>query len=98
MKASSTARFTHGRLGVAVWGSGAVHRYDPDGTHTATVRLPAPPADLGLPPACGRLLVTTARYGLTGDPGASGAVLSVPVDAAAPAAAAYRLTCPPLPS
>ncbi|WP_353612748.1 SMP-30/gluconolactonase/LRE family protein [Streptomyces sp. NRRL S-495] len=82
---------TEGRLWVAVWGSAAVHRYEPDGTLSAVVPLPAPqPTSVCLRPTGGRLLVTTARLGLAGAPPASGAVLAVPVDAAAPPAAAYR--------
>ncbi|MFE9425760.1 SMP-30/gluconolactonase/LRE family protein [Kitasatospora sp. NPDC006697] len=83
---------TEGRLWVAVWGGSAVHRYDPDGTLSAVLPLPVPqPTSVCLRPGGGQLLVTTARYGLTGGPGASGSVLTVPVDAAAPAAAAYHL-------
>ncbi|MFJ7969716.1 SMP-30/gluconolactonase/LRE family protein [Streptomyces sp. NPDC096324] len=78
-------------LWVAVWGMGEVHRYGPDGTRLATIRLPVrQPTSVCLPPEGGRLLITTARYGLTGPFGAAGAVLTAPVDAAAPAAEAYR--------
>ncbi|WP_405691407.1 SMP-30/gluconolactonase/LRE family protein [Streptomyces sp. NBC_00057] len=83
---------TDGRLWTAIWGRGTVHRYEPDGTLTATVRLPVPqPTSVCLLPTGGSLLVTTARHGLTGDHGLSGAVLSVPTDAAAPPAAAYTM-------
>lgn len=80
-----------GHLWVAIWGGSAVHRYRPDGTLAHVVRLPAPqPTAPCLPPAGGRLLVTTARYGLA-DPGrASGAILSLPAPIGAPPAAAYR--------
>ncbi|MER5641451.1 SMP-30/gluconolactonase/LRE family protein [Kitasatospora sp. NPDC002227] len=82
---------TEGRLWVAVWGGSAVHRYAPDGTLDATVRLPVPqPTSVCLPPSGGLLLVTTARIGLTGDAGWSGSVLAVPVDAAGTEAMAYR--------
>ncbi|MET9730104.1 SMP-30/gluconolactonase/LRE family protein [Streptomyces sp. NPDC006458] len=80
---------TSGRLWVAIWGNGAVHCYDDSGALDATVRLPAlQPTSVCLHPAGGRLLVTTARIGLC-EPGIAGAVLTVPVDAAAPAACAY---------
>ncbi|MFD4764202.1 hypothetical protein ACFWOJ_36905 [Streptomyces sp. NPDC058439] len=42
-----------------------------------------------LTPAGGRLLVTTARHGLTGPDPNAGAVLSVPVVATAPSATPY---------
>lgn len=81
---------TDGHLWVAVWGHGAVHRYTPDGTLLATICLPtSQPTSVCLPPQGGSLLVTTARYGLTGDPDTAGSVLHVPVDAAAPPARAY---------
>ncbi|MFC5664305.1 SMP-30/gluconolactonase/LRE family protein [Kitasatospora misakiensis] len=83
---------TAGRLWVAVWGGGVVHRYEPDGTLSATVAVPVPqPTSVCLAPTGGLLLVTTARLGLADDaPAASGSVLAVPVDAVAPPAAAYR--------
>ncbi|MFD4764212.1 SMP-30/gluconolactonase/LRE family protein [Streptomyces sp. NPDC058439] len=79
-----------GRLWVAVWGHGVVHRYRPDGTLDATIPLPTPqPTSVCLVPEGGRLLITTARHGLTGSTGVAGAVLAVTVDATAPAARAF---------
>ncbi|MCX4538834.1 SMP-30/gluconolactonase/LRE family protein (plasmid) [Streptomyces sp. NBC_00841] len=83
---------TEGHLWVAVWGGAAVHRYAPDASLVTVIGLPVPqPTSVCLLPAGGLLLITTAWSGLspTGDHGPSGAVLSVPVDAAAPPAAAY---------
>ncbi len=80
-----------GCLWVAIWGHGAVHRYHPDGTLLATVRLPTPqPTSVCLAPSGGRLLITTARYGLGRPTGPAGSVLWAPVEATAPAARAYR--------
>ncbi|MGW2767924.1 SMP-30/gluconolactonase/LRE family protein [Streptomyces sp. NPDC001275] len=81
---------TAGHLWVAVWGHGAVHRYTPDGTLSTALRLPTPqPTSVCLRPDGGQLLITTARHGLTGDPGVAGSVLHAPVDAAAPTAVAF---------
>ncbi|MEE1805262.1 SMP-30/gluconolactonase/LRE family protein [Streptomyces sp. BE133] len=79
-----------GRLWVAVWGHGAIHRYRPDGALDATIPLPTPqPTSACLLREGGRLLITTARHGLTGATGVAGAVLAVTVDATAPAAHAF---------
>ncbi|WP_405682495.1 SMP-30/gluconolactonase/LRE family protein [Streptomyces sp. NBC_00057] len=81
---------TSGRLWAAIWGHGAVHCYEPSGTLSTVVHLPTPqPTSVCLPPGGGRLLVTTARYGLTGDPGIAGTVLSIPIDADAPATSTF---------
>ncbi|QKW17816.1 SMP-30/gluconolactonase/LRE family protein [Kitasatospora sp. NA04385] len=83
---------TEGCLWVAVWDGAAVHRYHPDGALLDTLRLPTPrPTSVCLRPEGGLLLVTTARHGLSGDAGPAGSILAVPVDAAAPPAAAFRL-------
>ncbi|GHH80438.1 calcium-binding protein [Kitasatospora indigofera] len=83
---------TEGCLWVAAWDGAAVHRYHPDGALLDTLRLPTPrPTSVCLCPEGGRLLITTARQGLSGDAGPAGSILAVPVDAAAPPAAAFRM-------
>ncbi|PYC69084.1 gluconolaconase [Streptomyces tateyamensis] len=83
---------TDGRLWVAVWGGAAVHRFDPDGTCSAVLQLPVPqPTSVCLAPEGGRLFVTTARLGLADPAAPSGALLALPVDAAAPPAARFSL-------
>ncbi|WP_097911831.1 SMP-30/gluconolactonase/LRE family protein [Streptomyces sp. b84] len=82
---------TEGHLWVAVWGHGTVHRYTPDGTLATTLRLPTPqPTSVCLQPDNGLLLVTTARYGLSGRQGPAGSVLEFQVSATAPAASSYH--------
>ncbi|MFI6624677.1 SMP-30/gluconolactonase/LRE family protein [Streptomyces sp. NPDC050528] len=80
-----------GCLWVAMWGAGAVRRYHPDGRLIHTVTVPAPhPTSVCLHPGDNRLLVTTARYGVTNPTATSGAVLSVPVPVRGTAACAWR--------
>ncbi|MGW2642868.1 SMP-30/gluconolactonase/LRE family protein [Streptomyces sp. NPDC001348] len=80
-------------LWVAVWGGGSVRRYRPDGRLLRTLTLPAPqPTSVCLHPSGNRLLVTTARHGLSRATAASGAVLSVPVPARAPSASAVVIS------
>ncbi|MDH6114597.1 sugar lactone lactonase YvrE [Kitasatospora sp. MAP12-15] len=80
-----------GCLWVAIWGHGTVHRYHPDGTQLATLHLPTPqPTSVCLTPTGGRLLITTARHGLTNPGSQDGSVLSLPVEATAPPAWAYQ--------
>ena len=75
-----------GNLWVAVWGTGEVRRYGPDGQHLDTVRVPAPhTSSVALVgPHLDLLLITTARSGL--DPAQleahpdSGRLFSVTVD------------------
>ncbi|MDH6133696.1 sugar lactone lactonase YvrE [Kitasatospora sp. MAA4] len=82
---------TDGCLWVAIWGHGTVHRYHPDGTRLATLQLPASqPTSVCLTPTGGRLLVTTARHGLTNPGRRDGSVLSLPAEATAPPACAYQ--------
>jgi sugar lactone lactonase YvrE len=80
---------TNGDLWVAVWGAGQVRRFDARGRLRGVVDVPAPQPTA----PClveGRLFVTTAARGLTGDDGsASGAVFVADVGASAPPAAAY---------
>lgn len=53
-------------LWVAMWGAGTVRRYHPDGRLLTTQTVPAPhPTSVCLHPDGHRLLVTTARYGVT---------------------------------
>jgi sugar lactone lactonase YvrE len=61
---------------VAVWGGSAVHRYAPDGRLDRVVSLPTPqPTSVCL--ADGRLLVTSAAYGLDPVPPGAGAVYAL---------------------
>ncbi|MFC8729614.1 SMP-30/gluconolactonase/LRE family protein [Streptomyces bacillaris] len=96
-----------GHLWVAVWGAGAVHRYAPDGTLDAVLRLPAAqPTSPAL--VAGTLFVATATIGLAsspvGRPGSGprhdGRVLAVAVGASAPPAhpAVLRPGTPGVPS
>ncbi|WP_371794666.1 SMP-30/gluconolactonase/LRE family protein [Streptomyces sp. NBC_01718] len=81
-----------GGLWTAVWGTGQVHRYHPDGTLDRVVELAAvQPAGLCLGGPDGRtLLVTSARIGLP-DPGPfDGAVFAARVDIPGAPAASYR--------
>ncbi|MGW1705211.1 SMP-30/gluconolactonase/LRE family protein [Streptomyces sp. NPDC002206] len=81
-----------GGLWTAVWGTGQVHRYHPDGTLDRIVELAAAqPAGLCLGGPDGRtLLVTSARIGLP-DPGPlDGAVFASRVDIPGAPAAPYR--------
>jgi sugar lactone lactonase YvrE len=83
---------SEGCLWTAVWGTGQVHRYGPDGTLDHIVDLPAAqPAGLCLGGPDGRTLyVTSARTGLT-DPGhLDGAVFATRVHAAGLPAAPFR--------
>ncbi|GAA0382596.1 SMP-30/gluconolactonase/LRE family protein [Microbispora corallina] len=76
-----------GHLWVAVWGGSAVHRYAPDGRLVRVVPLPTPqPTSVCL--AGGRLLVTSAAYGLDPAPPGAGAVYAV--DGVAPGRPASR--------
>ncbi|MFF2852240.1 SMP-30/gluconolactonase/LRE family protein [Streptomyces sp. NPDC058001] len=78
-----------GALWVAVWGTGTVHRYHPDGTRDRVLTLPArQPAGVCL--HGNTLHITTATVGLT-DPGPyDGAVFTAHVDVPGPPTAAYR--------
>jgi sugar lactone lactonase YvrE len=78
-----------GAVWIAVWGTGTVRRYLPDGTLERTLRLPArQPAGVCLQ---GDLLhITSARVGLTGPGPDDGALFTVRVDVPGPPAAAYR--------
>ncbi|WP_405639509.1 SMP-30/gluconolactonase/LRE family protein [Streptomyces uncialis] len=78
-----------GALWVAVWGTGTVHRYRPDGVRSHLLRLPAAqPAGVCL--HGDTLHVTSARGGLA-DPGPyDGAVFTARVEVPGPPAAAYR--------
>ncbi|MFJ6086989.1 SMP-30/gluconolactonase/LRE family protein [Streptomyces sp. NPDC092369] len=78
-----------GAVWMAVWGTGTVRRYLPDGSLDRTVRLPArQPAGVCLRKDV--LYVTTARVGLT-DPGpGDGAIYAVGVDVPGRPADAYR--------
>jgi sugar lactone lactonase YvrE len=56
-----------GLLWVALWGGGAVHRYEPSGRHVATVRLPVTNVSsccFGGPDGA-TLFITTSRQGLS---------------------------------
>lgn len=78
-----------GRLWAALWGGSAVRCYAPDGTLQREIAVPArQPTSVCL--ADGRLFVTTAANGLSDPAPTEGAVLSMPVDAQAPPAAAYQ--------
>ncbi|MFD8934770.1 SMP-30/gluconolactonase/LRE family protein [Streptomyces sp. NPDC059578] len=78
-----------GALWVALWGTGAVHRYRADGSRSHLLRLPAvQPAGVCLHGDV--LYVTTARAGLA-DPGPyDGAVFTVRTAVPGTPAAAYR--------
>lgn len=77
-----------GRVWTALWGGGRIRCYGSDGTIEREIALPAPqPSSLCLgPPGTHRLFVTTARFGMTEATAASGALLAVTADAAAPPA------------
>ncbi|WP_210582728.1 SMP-30/gluconolactonase/LRE family protein [Streptomyces sp. GESEQ-4] len=79
-----------GSLWCAVWGTGTVRRYLPDGTLDRVVRLPAgQPAGVCLQ---GTLLhVTTATVGLDAPGPYDGAVFTVPVDVPGTPTPAFRL-------
>ncbi|HEY8302319.1 MAG TPA: SMP-30/gluconolactonase/LRE family protein [Jatrophihabitans sp.] len=78
-----------GRLWNAVWGGSAVRCYAPDATLLREIEVPArQPTSVCL--ADGQLFVTTARDGLSDPAETEGAVVSLPVDAQAPPATAYR--------
>ncbi|MEU9444135.1 SMP-30/gluconolactonase/LRE family protein [Streptomyces sp. NPDC048304] len=79
-----------GALWCAVWGTGTVRRYLPDGTLDRVVRLPAgQPAGVCLE---GTLLhVTTATVGLDAPGPYDGAVFTVPVDVPGTPTPAFRL-------
>ncbi|MFE0459124.1 SMP-30/gluconolactonase/LRE family protein [Kitasatospora sp. NPDC058965] len=80
---------TEGHLWVAVWGGGVIHRYAPDGTLVARLPVPVPqPTSVCLHPDQGLLFVTSAAIGLA-DPGLSGSLLALPVDARGLPATAY---------
>jgi sugar lactone lactonase YvrE len=80
-----------GRLWNAVWGGSRVTCYRPDGTTQHTIELPArQPTSVCL--ADGALFETTAAVGLDDPHESDGAVLRLPVDAAAPPASAFRLS------
>ncbi|MGP3921964.1 SMP-30/gluconolactonase/LRE family protein [Streptomyces sp. 8N616] len=71
-----------GRLWVAIWGGGAVHRYLPDGTLDRVVPVPAiQPAGVCLGGPDGRTLhITSARIGLDAPGPLDGAVFTLRVD------------------
>ncbi|MFF0160559.1 SMP-30/gluconolactonase/LRE family protein [Streptomyces sp. NPDC005263] len=80
-----------GCLWIALWGTGTIRRYHPDGHLLHTVTVPAPhPTSVCLHPGDNRLFVTTARYGVASPTAASGAVLSAPVQARGTAACSWR--------
>ncbi|WP_431944970.1 SMP-30/gluconolactonase/LRE family protein [Actinacidiphila sp. bgisy167] len=83
---------SEGGLWTAVWGTGRVHRYLPDGSLDRIVELPAgQPAGLCLGGADGRtLLVTSAHIGLAAPGPLDGAVFAVRVDVPGAPAAPYR--------
>lgn len=70
-----------GNLWLAVWGGGAVHRYRPDGSLAAVVRVPATqPTSVCLGGPNGRrLFITSASVGLAGPAPFDGAVFSTTV-------------------
>ncbi|GAA0688019.1 SMP-30/gluconolactonase/LRE family protein [Streptomyces malaysiensis subsp. malaysiensis] len=78
-----------GAVWIAVWGTGTVRRYRPDGELDRTLRLPASrPAGVCLQ---GDVLhITTATVGLTAPGPYDGAVFSVRVGVPGPPAAEYR--------
>ncbi|AVH60630.1 MULTISPECIES: SMP-30/gluconolactonase/LRE family protein [Streptomyces] len=81
-----------GGLWTAVWGTGQVRRYHPDGSLDRIVDLPAAqPAGLCLGGPDGRtLLVTSARIGLPDPHSLDGAVFAFRVDVPGIPAAPYR--------
>ncbi|MEV6589745.1 SMP-30/gluconolactonase/LRE family protein [Streptomyces acidicola] len=80
-----------GCLWVAVWGGGEIRRYQADGCLLHTLKVPSPqPTSVCLHPSDFRILITTARYGLTHPTKASGAVLSAPAPARAPETGHWR--------
>ncbi|MFJ1609536.1 SMP-30/gluconolactonase/LRE family protein [Streptomyces sp. NPDC088253] len=89
-----------GCLWTAVWGTGQVHRYRPDGALDRIVDLPAgQPAGLCLGGADGRtLLVTSAHIGLPVPGPLDGAVFAVRVDVPGAPAAPYRPAVPSAPA
>ncbi|MFB8182464.1 SMP-30/gluconolactonase/LRE family protein [Streptomyces sp. NPDC055966] len=88
-----------GCLWTAVWGTGQVHRYRPDGSLDRIVDLPAgQPAGLCLGGPDGRtLLVTSAHIGLPAPGPLDGAVFAVRVDVPGAPAAPYRPALPSTP-
>ncbi|MFD4586863.1 SMP-30/gluconolactonase/LRE family protein [Streptomyces sp. NPDC058434] len=83
---------TDGGLWTAVWSTGQLHRYHPDGSLDRIVHLPAgQPAGLCLGGPDGRtLLVTSAYIGLSAPGPFDGAVFAVRVDVPGTPAAPYR--------
>ncbi|MFG2631129.1 SMP-30/gluconolactonase/LRE family protein [Streptomyces sp. NPDC048473] len=78
-----------GALWTAVWGTGTVHRYRPDGALDRRVTVPAvQPAGVCLDGDT--LLVTSARHGLTAPGPLDGAVFAVRVDVPGLPTAVYR--------
>ncbi|MFE7122920.1 SMP-30/gluconolactonase/LRE family protein [Streptomyces sp. NPDC057617] len=78
-----------GGLWTAIWGTGTVHHYTPDGTLDRQLRLPAvQPAGVCL--HGDTLLITSARYGLSAPGPLDGAVFGVRVDVPGLPTAAYR--------
>ncbi|QXE33278.1 SMP-30/gluconolactonase/LRE family protein [Streptomyces sp. GMY02] len=78
-----------GGLWTAVWGTGTVHHYGPDGTLDHQLRLPAvQPAGVCL--HGDTLLITSARHGLSEPGPLDGAVFGVRVGVPGLPAAAYR--------
>ncbi|MFE6177167.1 SMP-30/gluconolactonase/LRE family protein [Streptomyces sp. NPDC056464] len=79
-----------GAVWIAVWGTGTVRRYLPDGTLDRTLRLPArQPAGVCL--AQDVLHITTARVGLTAPGDADGALFTTRVDVPGTPTPACRL-------
>jgi sugar lactone lactonase YvrE len=78
-----------GAVWIAVWGTGTVRRYLPDGRLDRTLRLPArQPAGVCLQ---GNVLhITSARVGLTDPTPDDGALFTARVDVPGPPAAPYR--------
>ncbi|WP_084216219.1 SMP-30/gluconolactonase/LRE family protein [Pseudonocardia spinosispora] len=78
-----------GCLWSAIWGAGELHRYTPDGDLERVVPVPAAqPTSVCL--AGDRLIVTTARTGLSDPTDLDGAVLHMPAPATAPPASTFR--------
>ena len=78
-----------GAVWIAVWGTGTVRRYLPDGRLDRTLRLPASrPAGVCLREDV--LHITTARVGLTAPGPLDGALFTARVDVPGTPAAAYR--------